>query len=106
MVKKCQKRSKFCPLGTKNKRIFSVGMKTGDFILQGRKSKLAIKVGTENIFYLFYYYVLFYILDNSSESILLAQVTFPSHACKVLHAHIYDFNTSFCLITHPFVTNY
>jgi hypothetical protein len=26
-------------------------MKTGDFILQGRKLKLAIKVGTGNIFY-------------------------------------------------------
>jgi hypothetical protein len=26
-------------------------MKTSDFILHGRKPKLAIKVGTENIFY-------------------------------------------------------
>jgi hypothetical protein len=43
--------SKFYPLGTKNKRNFFVGMKTSDFILQGRKPKLIIKVRTKNIFY-------------------------------------------------------
>jgi hypothetical protein len=43
--------SKFCPLNTKIKRKNFVGMKTSDFILQGRKPKLTIKVGTESIFY-------------------------------------------------------
>jgi hypothetical protein len=43
--------SKFCPLGTKNKITFFVEMKTSDFIIQGRKPKLIIKAGTENIFY-------------------------------------------------------
>jgi hypothetical protein len=43
--------SKFCPLGTKNKRTNFLRMKTSDFILQGRKPKLSIKVWTENIFY-------------------------------------------------------
>jgi hypothetical protein len=42
--------SKFCPLNTKIKRKNSVGMKTSDFILQGRKPKLAIKVWIGNIF--------------------------------------------------------
>jgi hypothetical protein len=31
--------SKFCPLKTKNKRLFFVGMKISDFILQGWKKK-------------------------------------------------------------------
>jgi hypothetical protein len=43
--------SKFCSLRIKNKRKIFVGMKTSDFILQGQKSKLATKVGIENIFY-------------------------------------------------------
>jgi hypothetical protein len=30
---------------------FFVEMKTNDFILQGRKVKLAIKIGTENTFH-------------------------------------------------------
>jgi hypothetical protein len=51
MFKKSQRKSKFCPLGTKNKRNFFVKIKTNDFILQKRKSKLAIEVWTENIFY-------------------------------------------------------
>jgi hypothetical protein len=40
-----------CSLGTKNERNFLVWIKTRDFILQGQKQKLAIKVGSENIFY-------------------------------------------------------
>jgi hypothetical protein len=43
--------SKFYPLGTKNKRNFFVGIKTSNFILQGWKPKLIIKVRTKNIFY-------------------------------------------------------
>jgi hypothetical protein len=46
-VEKCQKMSKFYPLGTKNKRNFFVGIKTSNFILQGWKPKLAIKLGIE-----------------------------------------------------------
>jgi hypothetical protein len=46
-----KKMSKFCPLRNKNKRKSFVRMKTSDFILQGRKPKLLIKVGNENIFY-------------------------------------------------------
>jgi hypothetical protein len=45
------KMSKFCPLWTKKQKKNFVWMKTSDFILQGRKSKLTIKVGAENIFY-------------------------------------------------------
>jgi hypothetical protein len=33
-------------------------MKTDDFILEGQKSKLTIKIGTENIFYPLLYYSL------------------------------------------------
>jgi long-subunit fatty acid transport protein len=55
MLKKCQKISKFCSLGTKYKINKNLGIKTSDFILQRRKSKLAIKVGTENIFYSIFY---------------------------------------------------
>jgi hypothetical protein len=44
--------SKFCPLGTKNKRINFIGMKTNDLVLHGKKkTKLAINKRTENIFY-------------------------------------------------------
>jgi hypothetical protein len=39
-----KKMLKFCPLEIKSRRNFFVGMKTNGFILQGRKSKLAIKV--------------------------------------------------------------
>jgi hypothetical protein len=42
--------SNFYQLGTKNKKNkYFVGMKTSDFILQRRKSKVAIKIWTENI---------------------------------------------------------
>jgi hypothetical protein len=54
--------SKFCLLGTKNKRIFLVAMKASDFILQGQNPKLAIKVWIENIFYLFSTHVIVYLL--------------------------------------------
>jgi hypothetical protein len=51
MLKNVKKVSKFCPLGTKNKRKKFVEKKISDFILQEQKPKLAVKVGTENIFY-------------------------------------------------------
>jgi hypothetical protein len=51
MLNKYKKMLKFCPFGTNNKRNFFVRTKTSDFILQGRKSKLTIKVRIENIFY-------------------------------------------------------
>jgi hypothetical protein len=41
--------SKFCSLRTKNKINIFIEMKISNFILQGRKFKLAVNVGTKHI---------------------------------------------------------
>jgi hypothetical protein len=70
MLKNIKKMSKVCPLKTKNERKLFAKMKTSNFILHGRKSKLTIRV-TANIFY-----PLFLIGQNQYGECLQIHVSF------------------------------